>query len=96
MKIKTKTKTIIIIIIIIIEKIKEHEELMERLFLEEMDEETYNNLDAQKRKEIDDKLLVAKKLRLKRQETLDPLYLLKLDAIETSLNNSWLNLKIHT
>ena len=38
----------------------------EKLFLEEMDEETYNQLPHEKRKEIDDRLLEAKKQRLKR------------------------------
>ncbi len=39
----------------------------EQLFLEEMDEETYNNLPYEKRKEIDDRLLETKKLRLKKE-----------------------------
>lgn len=40
---------------------------MEQIFLEEMDEETYNNLPFEKRKEIDDKLQGTKRLRLKRE-----------------------------
>lgn len=40
---------------------------MDQIFLEEMNEETYNNLPAEKRKEIDDKLQQTKKLRLKRE-----------------------------
>lgn len=39
---------------------------MEQLYIEEMDEETYNKLPYEKRKEIDDKLLETKKLRLKK------------------------------
>lgn len=50
----------------ILEKEKLEEERLEKIRLEEMDEETYNNLPAEKRKEIDDKLLETKKLRLKR------------------------------
>ncbi len=41
-------------------------ERLEKILLEEMDEETYFNLPIEKRKEIDDKLLETKKLRLKR------------------------------
>ena len=36
------------------------------MLIEEMDEETYNKLPIERRKEIDDRLLEAKKLRLKR------------------------------
>ena len=48
-------------------KAKKEKELMDQIFLEEMNEETYNNLPAEKRKEIDDKLQETKKLRLKRE-----------------------------
>lgn len=49
------------------QKAKKEKELVEQLFLEEMDEETYNNLPLERRKEIDDKLQTTKKLRLKRE-----------------------------
>lgn len=45
---------------------KEREEL-ERLAIEEMDEESYDNLPEDKKNEIDIRLLEAKKLRLKRE-----------------------------
>ena len=48
-------------------KAKKEKELQEQAFLEEMDEETYNNLPAEKIKEIDSKLIEAKRLRLKRE-----------------------------
>jgi hypothetical protein len=51
---------------LILVKAKKEKELQEQIFLEEMDEETYNNLPYEKRKEIDDRLLETKKLRLKR------------------------------
>ncbi len=39
---------------------------LDKILLEEMDEDTYNQLPYEKRKEIDDRLLETKKLRLKR------------------------------
>lgn len=47
-------------------KQKLEQERLDKILLEEMDEETYNNLPHEKRKEIDDKLLETKKMRLKR------------------------------
>lgn len=51
------------------EKIKaqKEKELAEQQYIEEMDEETYFSLPIEKRKEIDDRLQEAKKLRLKRE-----------------------------
>ena len=47
--------------------IAQHEqELLDKILLEEMDEDTYNNLPYEKRKQIDDTLLETKKFRLKR------------------------------
>jgi len=45
---------------------KLEQERLDKILLEEMDEETYNNLPYEKRKEIDDRLMETKKLRLKR------------------------------
>jgi hypothetical protein len=42
------------------------QEKLDKILLEEMDEDTYNKLPYEKRKEIDDRLLETKKLRLKR------------------------------
>ena len=50
----------------ILVKAKKEKELQEQMLIEEMDEETYNKLPIERRKEIDDRLLEAKKLRLKR------------------------------
>lgn len=47
-------------------KQKLEQEKLDKILLEEMDEETYNNLPYEKRKEIDDRLLETKKMRLKR------------------------------
>ena len=47
-------------------KAKREKEIQEQTLIEEMDEETYNKLPSERRKEIDDRLLEAKKLRLKR------------------------------
>ena len=47
-------------------KAKREQELQEKIFIEEMDEETYNKLPLERRKEIDQKLLETKKQRLKR------------------------------
>ncbi len=47
-------------------KKKIEQEKLDKILLEEMDEETYNNLPFEKRKEIDDRLLETKKMRLKR------------------------------
>ncbi len=45
---------------------KLEQERLDKILLEEMDEETYNSLPFEKRKEIDDRLMETKKLRLKR------------------------------
>ena len=47
-------------------KIEKEKELQEKLYFEEMDEETYMQLPEEKRKEIDEALLETKKQRLKR------------------------------
>lgn len=47
-------------------KKKLEQEKLDKILLEEMDEETYNNLPFEKRKEIDDRLLETKKFRMKR------------------------------
>lgn len=47
-------------------KAKKEQELQEKIFIEEMDEETYNKLPLERRKEIDQKLLETKKQRLKK------------------------------
>ena len=47
-------------------KAKREKELLEQQLIEDMDEETYNRLPFEKRKEIDDKLIETKKFRLKR------------------------------
>ena len=47
-------------------KFKKEKEEIEKIELEEMDDETYENMPEEKKKEIDFKLLATKKLRLKR------------------------------
>jgi hypothetical protein len=48
-------------------KIQKEKELLEQLYIEEMDEETYFKLPDEKRLEIDTRLLESKRLRLKRE-----------------------------
>lgn len=47
-------------------KADKEKELQEKLFYEEMDEETYQLLPEEKRREIDDALLETKRYRLKK------------------------------
>ncbi|CAF0787663.1 unnamed protein product [Brachionus calyciflorus] len=48
-------------------KLKKEQEMLEKLFIEEMDEETYNSLPLERRQEIDQRFLETKKQRLKKE-----------------------------
>jgi hypothetical protein len=54
------------LVCVCVDEKKLEQERLDKILLEEMDEETYNNLPYEKRKEIDDRLMETKKLRLKR------------------------------